>query len=139
MMKLKTVLKVLSVGWLFALSACTTPPYFVNPTTADPIPAGPLGGCNRKDFDKPPYLNFGVRPPFPKGNRQYGNGGDAEIAYTVQSDGKIELLYSQSEESIWFVTYAQAAMRHWKVTPATRNGQPVSTVCLTIFSYKLID
>ena len=131
-----------------ALAGCSSTPVKLDPygrpyrTKNLMEPQSMRGWCRKADFDTPPALVSGTRPLYPIGQRYKENEGTVVIRFDVSAEGRVVVatgVPNEPEATKWFTSHAIVAMRDWVVTPATKNGAPVSTQCRLCVNYVIRD
>jgi TonB family protein len=95
------------------------PPAPIQPVVVQQKPA-PLPGGNIV----PPRVTSKVAPVYPAPARAMGISGDVRVEAIVGKDGKVKSARAVSGPQV-LRAEAEKAVRQWKYTPGTLNGEPV--------------
>jgi protein TonB len=80
---------------------------------------------SRAAFDTPPRPLDLVTPEYPNALRQQGAEGHVVVAFTVDTQGRVEGVEVQESTNREFETAAVVAVQKWRFKPALRDGEPV--------------
>lgn len=77
-------------------------------------------------FDTPPKAVELVSPEYPPTLKQRGTEGNVVVAFTVDTQGRVQDVEVREATNDEFEAAAVAAVSKWRFTPALRDGQPVA-------------
>lgn len=122
------------------LAACAVQPLnpFGRPYDEDNVlKPGAIGGC-KGPHDVAPFLEFGSKTMYPATQAMNGNDADIVVMFKVDEQGRVEPMTVAEGPNRTFITHVHAAMKDWRVRPATLRGQPVAVLCTMRQGYRLI-
>jgi Gram-negative bacterial TonB protein C-terminal len=130
-----------------SITACSTngPPTGAagRPVQGDTvINPGPIKSCDKSSFDSPPKFRSATRPKYPLGRLLEDKEDIVDVVFLVDRQGRATLISAKSQkdkdrDSIWFRNHAEFAMSKWQLDPATKDKQPVETICVLQFVFRL--
>ena len=101
---------------------------------AMPLPAGPVTMSSELSVACPERS----APPYPAQSRRLGETGIVILRVELSETGHVAVPKVQSSSGyVRLDEAALAAVRTWRCTPSTRNGQPVRAVALQPFNFVL--
>ena len=99
-----------------------------------PLPAGPLALSSELAMVCPER----PAPAYPPLSRRLGETGQVVLRVELSESGKVaSAMVERSSGHPGLDQAALAAVRHWRCSPATRNGQPMRAVALQPFKFVL--
>lgn len=99
-----------------------------------PLPAGPLALSSELAMVCPER----PAPTYPPLSRRLGETGQVVLRVELSESGKVaSAMVERSSGHPGLDQAALAAVRHWRCSPATRNGQPTGAVALQPFKFVL--
>lgn len=122
-------------AWM-ALGLLAAAPLALAGRAGTPIDPEGMVGSSAAAFDTPPRLLKGKRPVYPIRRALSGQGGSAEICFTVGVDGKASEFEVLRADHRAFADHAIIAVREWTFAPATKDGQPVATRVTQVFAFE---
>ncbi len=75
------------------------------------------------------------QPEYTSVARQMKVAGRVEVEVTIDSDGSVENVKAVTGNPL-LTTSAVSAVKHWKFTPFTANGQATKAVANLVFDFK---
>jgi len=82
-------------------------------------------GASSAAFDTPPKPVNLVSPDYPEDQRRQRENGYVVVAFTVDTEGRVNDVEVQDSTNDAFEAAALSAVRQWRFKPARRDGQPV--------------
>lgn len=99
-----------------------------------PLPAGPVALSSELSVACPERS----APPYPAQSRRLGETGIVVLRVELSETGQVAVAKVQSSSGyVRLDQAALAAVRTWRCTPPTRNGQPLRAVALQPFNFVL--
>lgn len=88
-------------------------------------------------YDTPPKLISGKSPIYPIRKKLSGQGGSADITYTIGANGKPTDFNVERTDNESYSNHAIIAVREWTFAPALKAGQPVAVRVQQIFEFNV--
>ena len=93
-----------------------------------------LSACG---YDTPPRVLEAYVPVYPVSRLLSGKTGSCKVSFTIGADGTATDARPDPDADEKMCAHGLYALRHWRFSPATKDGQPVTTRFRMPFDYDI--
>ena len=132
------MIRILTIAATLSLASCvgTAVPKY-NSIAGKPMQPRPLNACVPANVDTPAHLNKGSMPVYPVTRVLEGQEGSAQARFTIEEDGTVSDIISESDSYEYFASHLKEAIQEWDISPAILDGEPTTVVCYFSLDYKI--
>ncbi len=88
-------------------------------------------------YDTPPRVLEAYVPVYPVSRLLSGKTGSCKVSFTIGADGTATDARPDPDADEKMCAHGLYALRHWRFSPATKDGQPVTTRFRMPFNYDI--